>query len=186
MFTVLVGRADGEALTGADKKAVASVAELGGRRVDAGPAGHPEHERRPDPLPRHGLLAHPEVHVSMTAPDRAFTLLSVRLEGNTVDPGMHNLFRAFREHAEDAFAEVRLRTGFTGGLADQVDTRDAEEPTQRIVGMLMLGLIVLVNVLVFRSLCARLIPLLAVTVVGGAATGVIVGGALLTGTWLDQ
>ncbi|MFH8880552.1 MMPL family transporter [Streptomyces californicus] len=187
VFTVLVGRADGEALTGADEKAVASVAkELGGRRVTMpDPRDTPSTSDDQIPFLVTDYSQTPEVRVSMTAPDRAFTLLSVRLEGNTVDPGMHNLFRAFREHAEDAFAEVRLRTGFTGGLADQVDTRDAEEPTQRIVGMLMLGLIVLVNVLVFRSLCAALVPLLAVTVVGGAATGVIVGGALLTGTSLD-
>ncbi|MFH9606688.1 MMPL family transporter [Streptomyces sp. NPDC017448] len=186
-LTVLVGRPDGAPLTGADRKNIASVAkELGSRRVTM-PDPQDTSTTADDQIPFlvTDYSQTPEVGVGMTAPDRTFTLLSVRLEGNTVDPGMHNLFREFREHTEDAFAEVRLRTGFTGGLADQVDTRDAEEPTQRIVGMLMLGLIVLVNVLVFRSVCAALIPLIAVTVVGGAATGVIVGGALLTGTALD-
>ncbi|MEV0141585.1 MMPL family transporter [Streptomyces globisporus] len=186
-FTLLVGRPDGEPLTGADRENIASVArELGNRRVtmpDPRDTPSTSDDQIPFLVTDHSQT--PEVRVGMTAPDRTFTLLSVRLEGNTVDPGVHSLFRAFREHSEDAFAEVRLRTGYTGGLADQVDTRDAEEPTQRIVGMLMLGLIVLVNVLVFRSLCAALIPLLAVVVVGGAATGVIVGGALLTGTDLD-
>ncbi|WP_313750268.1 MMPL family transporter [Streptomyces parvus] len=186
-FTLLVGRPDGEPLTGADRENIASVArELGNRRVTMpDPRGTPSTSDDQIPFLVTDHSQTPEVRVGMTAPDRTFTLLSVRLEGNTVDPGVHSLFRAFREHSEDAFAEVRLRTGYTGGLADQVDTRDAEEPTQRIVGMLMLGLIVLVNVLVFRSLCAALIPLLAVVVVGGAATGVIVGGALLTGTDLD-
>ncbi|MEV7318034.1 MMPL family transporter [Streptomyces microflavus] len=186
-FTVLVGRPDGEPLTGADRKNIASVAkDLGSRRVTMpDPQDTPSTSDDQIPFLVTDYSQTPKVGVSMTAPDRTFTLLSVRLEGNTVDPGMHNLFRAFREHSEDAFAEVRLRTGFTGGLAEQIDTRDAEEPTQRIVGILMLGLIVLVNVLVFRSLCAALIPLLAVVIVGGAATGVIVGGALLTGTDLD-
>ncbi|MFC9190375.1 MMPL family transporter [Streptomyces cyaneofuscatus] len=186
-FTVLVGRPDRGPLTSADRKNIVSVAkELGSRRVTMpDPQDTPSTSDDQIPLLVRDYSQTPEVGVGMTAPDRTFTLLSVRLEGNTVDPGMHNLFRAFREHSEDAFAEARLRTGFTGGLADQVDTRDAEEPTQRIVGMLMLGLIVLVNVLVFRSVCAALIPLLAVVIVGGAATGVIVGGALLTGTDLD-
>lgn len=186
-LTVLVGRPDGAPLTGADRKNIASVAkDLGSRRVTMpDPQATPSTSDDQIPFLVTDYSQTPEVGVGMTAPDRTFTLLSVRLEGNTVDPGMHNLFREFREQTEDAFAEVRLRTGFTGGLADQVDTLDAEEPTQRIVGMLMLGLIVLVNVLVFRSVCAALIPLIAVTVVGGAATGVIVGGALLTGASLD-
>ncbi|MFI6284161.1 MMPL family transporter [Streptomyces sp. NPDC051018] len=185
--TVLVGRPDGEPLTGPDRKHAASVAkELGGRRVTMPDPGDTV-TKSDDQIP---FLATdysqtPEVSVGMTAPDRTFLLLSVRLEGNTADTGMHNLFRAFREQTEDAFAQVDLRTGFTGGLADQVDTRDAEESTQHVVGLLMLGLIVLVNVLVFRSLCAAFIPLLAVMIVGGAATGVIVGGALLTGIKLD-
>ncbi|EDY50432.1 MMPL family transporter [Streptomyces clavuligerus] len=186
-LTVLVGRPDGEPLTGPDQKHLASVAkELGSRRVTM-PDSQDTPTKSDDQIP---FLAtdhsqKPKVSVGMTAPDRTFALLSVRLEGNTADTGMHNLFRAFREQAEDAFAEVDLRTGFTGGLADHVDTRDAEESVQRVVGLLMLGLIVLVNVLVFRSLCAAFIPLLAVVIVGGAATGVIVVGALLTGIKLD-
>ncbi|MEV3873718.1 MMPL family transporter [Streptomyces sp. NPDC049906] len=186
-LTVLVGRPDGKPLTGTDQKHVASVAkELGSRRVTM-PDPQDTATTADDQIP---FLATdysqtPEVRLGMTAPDRTFALLSVRLEGNTVDTGMHNLFRAFREQAEGAFADVDLRTGFTGGLADQVDTRDAEETTQRVVGLLMLGLIVLVNVLVFRSPCAAFVPLLAVVIVGGAATGVIVVGALLTGIKLD-
>ncbi|MFI1829432.1 MMPL family transporter [Streptomyces sp. NPDC020412] len=185
--TVLVARPDGKPLTGADQERIASVAEeLGGRRV-AMPSPQDTSTKSDDQIP---FLAEdysqtPEVSVGMTAPDRTFELLSARLEGNAVDPGMHSLFRAFREQVVDAFADVDLRTGFTGGLADQVDTRDAEEPTQRVVGLLMLGLIVLINVLVFRSVAAAFVPLLAVVIVGGAATGVVVGGALLTGIMLD-
>ncbi|MEU5980370.1 MMPL family transporter [Streptomyces sp. NPDC047315] len=185
--TILVKRPDGKPLTGADQERIASVAkELGSRRVTM-PDAQDTPTKADDQIPffAEDYSQTPEVGVGMTAPDRTFELLSVRLEGNAVDTGMHNLFRAFREQAVDAFAEVDLRTGFTGGLADQVDTRDAEEPTQRVVGMVMLGLIVLINVLVFRSVAAAFIPLLAVVVVGGAATGVIVGGALLTGIKLD-
>ncbi|NDZ71727.1 MMPL family transporter, partial [Streptomyces sp. SID10362] len=82
---------------------VASVAkELGGRRVTMpDPRDTPSTSDDQIPFLVTDYSQTPEVHVSMTAPDRAFTLLSVRLEGNTVDPGMHNLFRAFREHAED-------------------------------------------------------------------------------------
>ncbi|ARZ69927.1 MMPL family transporter [Streptomyces sp. HU2014] len=179
--TVLVARADGAPLTEPDRRRVAGVAgELGGRRVQM--------PRPKDDPPAFLVQDHsqtPKVSPGVLAPDRAFELLSVQLAGNSTDPGMHDLYRAFRDRAKDEFAEAGMRTGFTGGLADLVDTADAEETTQKVVGGLMVGLIVLVNVLVFRSALAAFVPLLAVVLVGGAAAGAVVGGAKLTGVMLD-
>ncbi|MFD9377942.1 MMPL family transporter [Streptomyces sp. NPDC059999] len=102
----------------------------------------------------------------VTAPDQGFRLLSVELTGNPTDPGMQNLYRAFREQARAAFAEAGLRTGFTGGLADTVDSADAGKTRSTVVGLVMLVVILLLHVLVFRCFLAALLPLLAVSVSG--------------------
>ncbi|MFD3327296.1 MMPL family transporter [Streptomyces sp. NPDC058701] len=181
--TVLVARADGEPLTDADHLRIGALAgQLGSRHV-AMPEPE-EGEELPDFLTQ-DYSQTPKVSPAMTAPGGGFELLSVQLTGNSTDPRLHDLYRAFRDQAKDVFAEAGMRTGFTGGLADLVDTAEAEKTTQLIVGLLMTGLIVLINVLVFRSALAAFVPLFAVAIIGGAAAGVVVGAAMLTGTALD-
>ncbi|MCX4673086.1 MMPL family transporter [Streptomyces sp. NBC_01381] len=179
--TVLVAREDGKPLTGPDHRRVGAVAEkLGRQRVEM-----PEPKEDAPAFLTEDHSQTPEVSPAMVAPDRDFELLSVQLTGNSTDPGLHDLYRAFREEAKDEFAEAGMRTGFTGGLADLVDTGDAEENTEKVVGILMVGLIVLINILVFRSVLAAFVPLLAVVIIGGAAAGAVVGAAMLTGIKLD-
>ncbi|TGA95613.1 MMPL family transporter [Streptomyces sp. MZ04] len=179
--TVLVAREDGKPLTGPDHRRVGAVAEkLGRQRVEM-----PEPKEDTPSFLTEDHSQTPEVSPAMVAPDRDFELLSVQLTGNSTDPGLHDLYRAFRDEAKDAFAEAGMRTGFTGGLADLVDTGDAEETTGKVVGILMVGLIVLINILVFRSVLAAFVPLLAVVIIGGAAAGAVVGAAMLTGIKLD-
>ncbi|MFH8260074.1 MMPL family transporter [Streptomyces roseolus] len=178
--TVLVARRDGEPLEAADTRRVEEVArELSATRVEM---SWTEEQVR-------GLSEDysqvPRVALVTTAPDGSFALLGARLRGNSTDPGMHSVYRVFHDRAQQEFGEAGLRTGFTGGLADVVDRADAEETTQTVVGLVMVGLIVLVNVWVFRSVLAAFIPLVAVSVVGGAAAGTVVGAALLTGFELD-
>lgn len=179
-LTVLVARSDGETLGAADEQRIdAEAAKLAARRIAM--------PRTEESLPfgqDHSQL--PRVSPAMTAPDRSFRLLSVELTGNPADPGVQDTYRAFRESTRQSFSEAGLRTGFTGGLADGVDTEDAGKTRATIVGIVMVAVIVLLHVLVFRSLAAALLPLLAVSVIGGAATGVVVGAALLTGTDLAQ
>ncbi|MEV6955870.1 MMPL family transporter [Streptomyces sp. NPDC051183] len=178
-MTVLVARTDGKPLEPADERRIdEEAAELARHRITV-----PKTE---DDLPfvqDHSQI--PKVSPAMTAPDRSYRLLSAELTGVAQDPGVQAAFRTFRDQTRDRFAEAGLRTGFTGGLADSVDAADAEETRSTVVGAVMLGLIVLLHVLVFRSLLAALLPLLIVSVVGGAATGTVVGAALLTGVDLD-
>ncbi|MCY0959292.1 MMPL family transporter [Streptomyces sp. H27-H5] len=177
--TVLVARADGEPLTAADERHVDAEAAKLARRPVVMP-------RPEDALPfARDHSQRPVVEPVVTAPDRGFRLLSVELTGNPTDPGMQNLYRAFREQARAAFAEAGLRTGFTGGLADTVDSADAGKTRSTVVGIVMLVVILLLHVLVFRSFLAALLPLLAVSVIGGAAAGAVVGSALLAGIDLD-
>ncbi|MYU22962.1 MMPL family transporter [Streptomyces sp. SID8352] len=178
---VLVAREDGEPLTDADQRRVETVAgTLGERRVTM-----PRDQREGPSFLAEDYSQTPRTAPAMVAPDRAFELISVQLTGNTTDPGMHDLYRAFRDTARADFAAEGMRTGFTGGLADMADTTEAGETTSKVVGLVMLGLIVLINILVFRSLLAAFVPLLAVSVIGGAAAGVVVSASLLTGIRLD-
>ncbi|MFD9333377.1 MMPL family transporter [Streptomyces sp. NPDC060028] len=178
-LTVLVARSDGERLGAADERRIdGEAAELARHRV-----AMPKSKDDPPFARDHSQL--PRVSPAMTAPDGSYRLLSVELTGNPQDPGVQATYRAFRDHARAEFAREGLRTGFTGGLADSVDGVDAEKTRSTVVGIVMLAVIVLLHVLVFRSLLAALLPLLVVTIVGGAATGTVVGAAMLTGIRLD-
>ncbi|WP_411075874.1 MMPL family transporter [Streptomyces sp. cmx-4-7] len=178
--TVLVARRDGRPLEEADEKRVEAVArELSATRVEM-----PWTDEQIRGLSEDYSQV-PRVAPVTTAPDGSFALLGARLLGNSTDPGMHSVYRAFHDRAQQEFGAAGLRTGFTGGLADVVDRADAERTTQTVVGLVMVGLIVLINVLVFRSVLAAFVPLFAVSVVSGAAAGTVVGAALLTGFELD-
>ncbi|MFF9895147.1 MMPL family transporter [Streptomyces longispororuber] len=178
--TVLVAREDGRRLAAAD-----------GARIDRIAAGLGKHRltmENPDDMPSFLLDDHsqrPVVRPVADAPDKSFRLLSVALKGNNNDPALQDLFRDFREHAQKEFDRAGLRSGFTGGLADLADTAEDQEDTEKLVGILTMGLIVLLNVLAFRSVLAALLPLLAVTIIGGAAAGAVVCTALLFDFKLD-
>ncbi|MGW7245451.1 MMPL family transporter [Streptomyces decoyicus] len=178
--TVLVARSDGRALSAADQKRVeAEAAKLGQRRVTM-----PREDDGPQFLVPDRSQT-PRVAPAMTAPDRSFELLSVQLTGNPSDKGVQGVYRAFRDAARTQFSEAGMRTGFTGGLADTVDTTDAHETAAKVGGALVMGFIVLLNVLVFRSALAALLPLLAVAMIGGVAIGTVAGAAMLAGRKLD-
>lgn len=178
--TLLVARSDGRPLTAADQRRIGAEAKaLGHRRVTM-----PKSEDGPAILQK-DYSQTPRISPAMVAPDRSFELLTVALTGNSTDPGLENVFRELRKDAKAEFAGLGMRTGFTGGLADSVDTADAEKTTSTIAGILTFGLILLLNVLVFRSFLAAILPLLAVVITGGAAAGTVVGAAALTGIKLD-
>ncbi|MFE0154264.1 MMPL family transporter [Nonomuraea sp. NPDC059007] len=179
--TVLVARSDGKALTGADRQRVeAEAAKLAKRRVIM---------PREDDGPQQFLIPDrsqtPRIAPAMTAPGGSFQLLSVELVGNRSDKGVQGVYRTFRDAARTHFAEAGMRTGFTGALADTVDTVDSREIVTTVGSGIIMGLIILLNVLVFRSVLAALLPLLAVALIGFVAAGAVAGAAMLTGLKLD-
>ncbi|AZM92510.1 MMPL family transporter [Streptomyces sp. W1SF4] len=177
-LTVLVARTDGAALTAPDERRVEEVARrLAGQRVVM-----PKDKEEMPFTQDHSQT--PRISAGMTAPDRSFRLLSVELKGNPQDPGVQSTYKEFRERARSAFGEAGLRTGFTGGLAATVDTADAEKTRSTVVGAVVTGLIVLLHVLVFRSVFAALLPLLAMAVIGGAAAGTVVMASVASGVRL--
>ncbi|MFF2040805.1 MMPL family transporter [Kitasatospora sp. NPDC058170] len=178
--TVLVARSDGRALGADDQKRIeAEAAKLAQRRVVM-----PREDDLPEFLVQDRSQT-PLVAPAMTAPDRSFALLSVQLLGNPVDPGVQGVYRAFRDAARTQFTEAGMRTGFTGSLADTVDTTDAHKTAATVGSALVMGFIVLLNVLVFRSVLAAVLPLIAVAMIGGVAGGAVAGAAMLTGRKLD-
>ncbi|MCX4967473.1 MMPL family transporter [Streptomyces sp. NBC_00654] len=178
--TLLVARSDGKALSAADRKRIdAGAADLAQRRVTM-----PREDDMPEFLVPDRSQT-PRIAPAMTAPDGSFELLSVQLTGNPSDQGVQGVYRTFRDAARTQFSEVGMRTGFTGSLADTVDTTDAHETATKVGGGLVLGFIILLNVLAFRSVPAALLPLLAVAVIGGVAVGAVAGVAMITGHRLD-
>ncbi|MGW1108479.1 MMPL family transporter [Streptomyces sp. NPDC002540] len=179
-LTVLVARTDGGALTARDQQGVAEKAETLGRlRITM-----PERDGIPAFLVQDRSQT-PRVTPGMTAPDRKFRLLTVSLTGNPNDPGVQDVYRGFREAARAEFAGIGMRAGFTGGLADRVDTADAEETTGIVAASVTMSLIILLSGWVFRSVLAALLPLLAVSLASGVAGGLVIITALLTGIRLD-
>ncbi|MFJ5232362.1 MMPL family transporter [Kitasatospora sp. NPDC088391] len=178
--TVLVARADGAPLSPADHRKVEQrAAELGKHRVVM-----PRLKDEPDfLLPDRSQT--PKVSPVTTAPDGGFELLAVELTGNPGETGVQDVYRAFRDSARERFAEDGMRTGFTGGLAGTVDGLDENRTATVVGGALIMGLIVLLNVLVFRSVLAAVLPLLAVALIGGVAGGAVAAAASLTGLELD-
>ncbi|MEV4891540.1 MMPL family transporter [Nonomuraea sp. NPDC055795] len=179
--TVLVARSDGKALTAADRRRVeAEAAKLAKRRVIM---------PREDDGPQQFLIPDrsqtPRIAPAMTAPGGSFQLLSVELVGNRSDKGVQGVYRTFRDAARTQFAEAGMRTGFTGTLADTVDTVDSRKIVTTVGSGIIMGLIILLNVLVFRSVLAALLPLLAVALIGFVAAGAVAGAAMLTGLKLD-
>ncbi|MFG3260505.1 MMPL family transporter [Streptomyces sp. NPDC048172] len=174
--TVLVARTDGAELTGGDRKHIArTAAALGEERITA---------EKPEPF----AVDHsqtPKVAAGPVEPGGKFQLLTVSLHGNANDPALHEVYEEFRDSARKEFAESGLRTGFTGGIAGTVDSLKANEDTEKLVGILTMGLIVLLNICAFRSVLAAIVPLFAVSLVGGAGAGTVVGMAKLLSIRLD-
>ncbi|WP_406282534.1 MMPL family transporter [Embleya sp. NBC_00896] len=173
--TVLVARADGAKLGPQDRKKIAdTTAELAKKPIEAEPEQFAE-----------DFSQTPRLAVGMVAPNGTFQLVSLSLAGNMNDTGLQDVYRDARALAKADFEAAGFRVGFTGGLANTVDAAEEAKETEAIVGALTMGLIVLLNVLVFRSILAALLPLLAVALIGGVATGAVAGSAKLLDIKLD-
>ncbi|MDI2130910.1 MMPL family transporter [Yinghuangia seranimata] len=177
--TVLVARTDGAKLDAKDQGRIKQTADrLGTRHIEMPDKGDTPLQKDHSQTPR--------VELGPAAPDGTFQLVTASLKGGATDAGVQSVYKEFRKAAQAELGADGLRVGFTGPVADAVDTDDANASTTEIAGLLAVGLIVLLNILVFRSVLAAIVPLLAVMLVGGAATGAVAGVALLTGIKLDS
>ncbi|WP_020556113.1 MMPL family transporter [Embleya scabrispora] len=175
MVTVLVARADGAKIGPADQRKIAdTAAALAKKPIEAEPEQFAK-----------DFSQTPRYTVGVVAPDGTFQLVSLSLSGNMNDVGLQDVYRDARDLAKTDFEAAGFRVGFTGGIANTVDNLDEEKDTEALVAMLTMGLIVLLNVVVFRSVLAALLPLLAVVMISGVATGAVAGSAKLLDIKLD-
>lgn len=178
--TGMVERADGRALTAADRERVAQAArELPRWRPRWQPI-----KAENDPLlgftdaqRRTGAVS---AEPGQLAEQGRIQLLEVGFYGNTTDPVVQQAFGQLRDRTAGDLRADGLRVGFTGGVATELDTSKATETTSAIEGGLLMAAIVLLNLLFFRGILAAFVPLIAVTIVGTAAVGLIgIGAAVL-------
>lgn len=127
-----------------------------------------------------------DASLGQTGDDGRFQLLDVGFYGNTTDTVVQDAFKQLRDRTMRELRADGLRVGFTGGVASALDTAKATETTSALEGALLMGSIVLLNLIFFRGILAAFVPLLAVTLVGMAAVGLIGLGATLFDVKIDS
>lgn len=181
--TVLLERADGGALTAADGAAVRSLGaglprwrpDLDALRSDA---------EGVDVAQRAGRIV--DTAAGPVADGGRFALVAVQWQANATDPVALGAFRQLRDEVVRDARAHELRAGFTGGVASAADFDDATKATQLLASLLLFGAVLVLSAVFFRGVLAAILPLLAIVVVSGAATGLVVGAALVLGFELDQ
>jgi putative drug exporter of the RND superfamily len=180
--TALVKRADGTALTAADRTAIRSLAaSMPSWRVDTGRAAL---DGQPGDL-RHRAGRIVAAQTGPLAPDGRFQLVGLQWRANSSDPVAQEYFRQVRDQAADRVRGRGLHVGFTGGVASLADQTDATEGTRLLSQALLFGAVVVLSLLFFRGPLAAIIPLVAIYLVAGAAAGLVVLAALVLGFDLD-
>jgi RND superfamily putative drug exporter len=169
--TMLVKRADGRALTGADRAEIRSLSN--------GMA----HWRVGDQQARAGHIV--AAQAGPAAPDGHFQLVALQWKANSTDPIAQQHFRDVRDRAAHDAGGHALRVGFTGGVATQADSMKANAGRQALSQALLFGAIVVLSLVFFRGPLAALLPLVTIYLVAGAASGLVVLAALATGLKLD-
>jgi len=182
MVTVLVSRADGGALTDADRAQVAALAER--------TAGWEPDMDRLDVEDEFGGLTERagrvvDARAGPVAPDERFQLVGLQWKANATDPVAQEAFRQLRDDTNRALRAEGLQAGFTGGVASLADETKASEGRQMIAQGLLFGAVLLLSLLFFRGPLAAIVPLLTIALVAGAASGLVVLAALAFGFDLD-
>lgn len=166
--TVLVKRADAGALTAADRAQIRSLATTMPRLA---------HDAR-----RGRIVAS---QIGPMAPNGRFQLVGLQWKAVTSDPVAQEHFRSVRHDAAALARSHGLEVGFTGGVASSADHAKATEHTRALAQNLLMGAIVLLSLLFFRGPLAAIVPLLTITFVASAASGLVVAAALAFGLELD-
>src|SRR5215213_2014759 len=180
--TALVERADGGRLTQADQAAVGALSErLADWKPDVssldveGAAG--------DLDERAGRIV--AASAGPVAPDERFQLVGLQWKANTTDPVAQEAFRQLRDRTADDARADGLRVGFTSGIASVADFDEATEGTRALSQALLFGSILLLSLLFFRGPLAAIVPVLAIALVAGGASGLVVLAALAFDFQLD-
>ncbi|HEX6499164.1 MAG TPA: MMPL family transporter [Micromonosporaceae bacterium] len=156
---IVVKRADGAALTGADLRQVGALAQ----RLNSD-----------KPAATRGALFDPTQTV---APNRQVAMVAVQFTGAPEQQDVRDAVVALRHDTNDALSGTDLRAGMTGQAAITVDNKQAFADAEKIVTAATLALIVVLLLLIFRSPIAALLPLLTVGLVFGVASSLVATAA---------
>jgi putative drug exporter of the RND superfamily len=169
--TMLVKRADGHALTAADRAQIRALASEMPRW------------RAGDTSERAGRAL--AAQAGPAAPDGRFQLVGVQWKAHPTDPIAQEHFRDVRDRAVHEARAHDLRVGFTGSIASTADYMKASEGRQALAQALLFAAIVVLSLLYFRGPLAAVVPLVAIYLVASAAAGLVVLAALAFGFQLD-
>lgn len=185
--TALVKRLDGSPITANDRRQIAALTSAMTRWRPHWSAVHPGGASKAGVNPStEQRKAHVVSAVASPALDRgSFELVSLQFKGNDADPVIQGAFFQFRSATQSQFRAHGLSAGFTSGVATAADFNKANAATASLEQMLLFAAIVLLNLLFFRGILAAIVPLLAVVLVAGAASGLIVVAAELFGFHFD-
>jgi RND superfamily putative drug exporter len=186
--TVLVKPRDGGRLTASDGPALErAAAGLRGWRPDWSAIRHDPPKGTPAVAPNDRQRETRVVGIDGGGvdPHHRFALVAAQFKGNSADPLVQAAFKQFRDDASATFARHGFRAGYTGGVASMTDTTDANRSTEALESLLLFAAVILLNLVFFRGVLAAIVPLIGVTLVTYAATGVVVAMASAFGFTLD-
>jgi putative drug exporter of the RND superfamily len=184
--TALVKRADGSPLTSGDRRQIAGLTTAMTEWRPDWSAVHPVGSGAKVTPSAEQRKTRVVSAVSSPPLDRGrFELVSLQFVGNDADPTIQGAFYQFRSVAQRDFRAHALSAGLTSGVATAADFGKANASTASLERTLLFAAIILLNLLFFRGILAAIVPLLAVILVSGTASGLIVLAAQLFGFRFD-
>lgn len=180
--TLLAERTDGAPLVAADRAAVARLTETMPRwRADTGDLDVEDEAFDLDG--RAGRV------VAATAgplgDDGRFQLVALQWRANATDPVAQAAYRQFRDLFAERAAARGLTTAYTGGVASLSDQMEADETRALLQGLALFAAVILLSAFFLRGVLASIVPLLTISIVAGAAGGLVVAAAAVFGFKLD-
>ena len=154
------------------------------KRADGGPLTDADVQRTQQlaqQLSRAGIdrLAAAQTAPQAVSPNRSVQLVTVALQGTPQDDAVVAALGQIRQRSAQALDGSGLRIGYTGDVALFADSEDAFTDAERIVGIATVVLIVGLQLLIFRSPIAALLPIVSVGLVFTLAQSLIAAAGKL-------
>jgi putative drug exporter of the RND superfamily len=165
---VVVKRADGAALTGADQE---RVAQLASAIADGHITG----------------VGTPATGPQAVAPNRSVQLINLPITAAQTDQqGQMNAIKHTREVVKSNLAGSDLSAGVAGDAAQFLDNNDTFNIALAVVGAATLVLILVLVLLIFRSPIAALLPIVVIGVVMQVSSNLVAAAGKIFNFHVDQ
>ncbi|MGC5291382.1 MMPL family transporter [Micromonospora sp. DT231] len=141
--TFVVQRRDGAALTSDDQQLVERIA---GQLRDKAIPHVTDVQAGKETVSQNGLVQ----------------LLQATVDGQQSDPGTQEAGRALRAAAAPLFDGTALKAGMTGDVGIVIDAEDAFASAEQVIALATIVLIIVLQLLIFRSPIAALLPMVTI------------------------